>query len=137
MSSPTANEALTPTTSAPPRFYGLLKASAAFLATAMLIQGITAGQLLDGAENGLEIHGTTSGIVIIAILVTIVAAILVRRGGGSSRYLTTSLAAAVFTGIQIALGNNGETAIHVPLGVALMGSGAALVTQVWSQRGTK
>ncbi|MEU8796071.1 hypothetical protein [Spirillospora sp. NPDC048819] len=119
--------------SAPPRFYGLLKASAAFLATAMLVQGITAGQLLDGAENGLEMHRGTTGVVIVALLVTIVAALLVRRGGGSARPLAGSLVAAVLTGAQMALGNSGETAVHVPLGVALMGIGTALVTQVWRQ----
>ncbi|MFI0486198.1 hypothetical protein [Actinomadura sp. 9N215] len=117
--------------SGPPRFYGLLKAATAFLATTLLLQGITAGQLLDGAENGGEIHRSTSGVVIVALLVTITAAILVRRGGGSARPLATSLVTAVLTLVQFALGDSGDTAVHVPLGVALMGGGAALAAQVW------
>lgn len=133
MPSSTAHAVREPAASAPPRFYGLLKAAAAFLATAMFIQGITAGLLLDGAENGGEIHRTTSGIVILALLVTIVAATLVRRGGGSARPLATGLIATVLTLAQYALGENGDTAVHVPLGVALMGAGAALATQVWSR----
>lgn len=135
MPSPTAHAVREPAASAPPRFYGLLKAAAAFLATAMLIQGITAGLLLDGAENGGETHRTTSGIVVLALLVTVVAAILVRRGGGSARPLATGLIMIVLTLAQFALGENGDTAVHVPLGVALMGGAAALTAQVWS-RGT-
>ena len=51
MSSPSARTAAArePAASVPPRFYGLLKASTAFVAACMLLQGITAGQLLDGA----------------------------------------------------------------------------------------
>ncbi|WP_217711649.1 hypothetical protein [Actinomadura sp. NAK00032] len=100
----------------------------------MLVQGITAGLLLDGAENGSEIHRTTSGIVVAALLVTIVAATLVLRGGGSARPLATSLVTAALTLVQFALGDSGETAVHVPLGVALMGAGTALTAQAWSRR---
>ncbi|MEV5827050.1 hypothetical protein AB0L25_15855 [Spirillospora sp. NPDC052242] len=136
MSSPSARTAAArePAASVPPRFYGLLKASTAFVAACMLLQGITAGQLLDGAENGSEIHRNASGILVVALLVTIVAAFLVRRGGGSVRPLVAALATAVFTVVQFSLGENGATAVHVPLGVALMGSGAALVAQVWGRR---
>ncbi|MGH3244558.1 MAG: hypothetical protein ACRDNL_29600 [Spirillospora sp.] len=137
MSSQSVNAATEPATSAPPRFFGLLKASAALLATAMLIQGITAGQLLDGADNGSEMHRTTSGIVVLALLVTIVSAFLVRRGGGPARPLATSLVTTVLVIVQYALGDSGETAVHVPLGVLLMGGAAALAAQVWSQPAVK
>ncbi|WP_026401447.1 hypothetical protein [Actinomadura rifamycini] len=68
-----------PAASVPPRFHGLLRASTAFVAACMLLQGITAGQLLDGAEHGSEIHRNASGFLVAALLVTIAAAILVRR----------------------------------------------------------
>ncbi|OLT10570.1 hypothetical protein BJF79_25770 [Actinomadura sp. CNU-125] len=136
MSSRSAQAAFEPAVSSPPRFYGLLKASTAFLATTMLIQGITAGLLLDGTENGGEIHRSTSSIVIVALVITITAAILVRRNGGPIRPLATCLVTTVLTLVQYALGENGSAAVHVPLGVALMGGATALAVQVWGQRGT-
>ncbi|TDC56459.1 hypothetical protein E1281_07200 [Actinomadura sp. KC345] len=135
MSSRSVRPDLEPATAAPPRFHGLLKAATAFLATCMLLQGVTAGQLLDGAENGRDVHEAASGVVVAAVLVAVVAALLVRRAGGSARPLLMSLVTAVLVGVQVALGSGGETALHVPLGVALMGGGAALVTQVWGRSG--
>lgn len=132
-SGPTAREpAAAP---APPRFYGLLKAASAFVATCMLLQGVTAGLLLDGADNGGELHRDTAGILSAALVVTIVAAILVRYGGGSIRPLVAVLATTVLTVVQYSLGESGSTVVHVPLGVALMGSGTALVAQVWGRSG--
>ncbi|GAA2631765.1 hypothetical protein SMC26_21805 [Actinomadura fulvescens] len=117
---------------APPRFFGLMKATSVFVAVTMLVQGITAGQLLSN-EDGRGLHEVMGSLVTISLLLQIIAAVLVWRvGRGSARYLGFSALLLVLTSLQFAVGTNGNVAVHVPLGVALFGGGAVLVTRVWS-----
>ncbi|KAB2339335.1 hypothetical protein [Actinomadura rudentiformis] len=117
----------------PPRFFGLMKATTAFLTTALLVQGITAGQLMAN-EDGSQLHQTTGGVVTFALILQITAALLVWRvGRGSGRYLAVTALLFVLTSVQFAVGSNGTVAVHVPLGVALFGAGAVLMAQVWTR----
>lgn len=119
---------------APPRYFGLMKATTVFLAVALLVQGITAGQLLSN-EDGRQLHEATGSVVTVALVLQIIAALLVWRAGrGSAQYLGFSALLLVLTGVQFVVGSNGNVAVHVPLGVALFGAGAVLVTRVWSAR---
>ncbi|RSN58559.1 hypothetical protein DMH01_21135 [Amycolatopsis sp. WAC 04182] len=116
------------------RFFGLLKASTLFLAATLLVQGITAGQLLSGAGGG-GLHHATGPFVTVAMVLQIVAAALVwRPGRGSARYLVVSAILLVLVSVQFVVGGSGDLAVHVPLGVALFGASAVLVAQVWTPR---
>ncbi|QKW33346.1 hypothetical protein HUT06_04295 [Actinomadura sp. NAK00032] len=118
-----------------PRFFGLMKATTAFLATALLVQGITAGQILADEDGGSQLHDSTGPAVTAAlILQTIAAALVWRVGRGSGRYLAVTGLLLVFTAVQFVVGGRGDLAVHVPLGVALFGAGAVLMTQVWTAR---
>ncbi|WP_067832695.1 hypothetical protein [Actinomadura kijaniata] len=118
----------------PPRFFGLLKATSVFLATALLTQGITAGFLMSD-EDGRRLHGATGAVVTFALILQIVAALLVWRAGrGSVRYLAVTALLFVFTSVQFMVGSSGNVAVHVPLGVALFGAGAVLMAQIWTTR---
>ncbi|MFI9449575.1 hypothetical protein [Amycolatopsis sp. NPDC052450] len=115
------------------RFFGLLKASTVFLAATLLVQGITAGQLLSGGSGGL--HHATGPFVTVAMVFQIVAAVLVWRvGNGSARYLVVSTVLLVLVSVQFLVGGSGDLAVHVPLGVALFGASTVLVAQVWAPR---
>ncbi|SCL44950.1 hypothetical protein GA0070606_0529 [Micromonospora citrea] len=120
--------------SAPPRFFGLMKASTVILAAALLVQGITAGQLMS-SEDGSQLHDATGPVVTVAIVLQIIAALLVWRAGrGSARYPAVSALLFLLISVQFVVGGSGNLAVHVPLGVALFGASAVLVAQVWSTR---
>ncbi|WP_242893020.1 hypothetical protein [Actinomadura litoris] len=117
-----------------PRFFGLLKASTLFLATALLTQAVTAGQLLSN-EGPHQLHHTTAAVVSFAVVVQFIAALLVWRAGrGSARYLIVTVSMALLISVQFIVGASGDVAVHVPLGVALFGAGAVLVARVWAPR---
>ncbi|QKG27227.1 hypothetical protein [Actinomadura verrucosospora] len=111
-----------------------MKASTVFLATAVLVQGVTAGQLLsDGGSR--QLHDATSPAVTVAMVLQVIAALLVwRPGRGPVRYLAVSALLFVLISIQFMVGGSGELAVHVPLGVALFGASAVLAAQVWAPR---
>jgi hypothetical protein len=111
-----------------------MEASTVFLAAALLVQGITAGQLLSN-EGSRQLHHATGGVVSVAMVLQIIAALLVWRAGhGSARYLAVSALLLVLIGVQFVVGSSGNLAVHVPHGVAVFGAGAVLVAQVWSTR---
>ncbi|MEV5575068.1 hypothetical protein AB0L06_33945 [Spirillospora sp. NPDC052269] len=137
MSSPTMSPPLAHTEQGSrPRFFGLMKATTVFLATALLTQGITAGQLIaDEDDSHRHVHHATGGVVSVALLLQIIAALLVWRvGRGPGRYAAVTLLMIVLTSVQFMLGSNGDVAVHVPLGVVLFGMGAVLMAQVWTTR---
>ncbi|MFE6777141.1 hypothetical protein [Streptomyces sp. NPDC057702] len=135
MSSPTTPPApARPGPGRAPRFFGLMKATTAFLATSLLVQGITAGQLMSSAD-GKSLHHATGPLVTAALVLQTLAAVLVWRADRRTvRYLVVTLVLLVLTSVQFVAGGNGDVALHVPLGVALFGAGAVLMTQVWTAR---
>ncbi|MER7506575.1 hypothetical protein AB0L05_40800 [Nonomuraea pusilla] len=111
-----------------------MKATTLFLAAALLMQAITAGQLLSN-EGGRQLHDATGGAVSIALVLQVIAALLVWRvGHASARYLVVSTSMVLLTGVQFVVGASGDVAIHVPVGVVLFGAGTVLVAQVWWTR---
>jgi uncharacterized membrane protein len=116
----------------PPRFFGLMKAATVFLTTALLVQGITAGQLLSN-EDGSRLHHATGAVVTIALVFQAISAFLVWRADrGSVRYPAVTALLFALTSVQFVVGSSGNLAVHVPLGVALFGAGAVLMAQVWT-----
>ncbi|QKW48979.1 hypothetical protein [Streptomyces buecherae] len=120
----------------PPRFFGLMRATTAFLAATLLVQGITAGRLMSGTD-GSEVHHATGAFVTVALVLQTTAAVLAWRADrATARYLATTVVLLALTSVQFVVGGSGDLSLHVPLGVALFGAGAVLMTQVWSARTT-
>jgi hypothetical protein len=98
---------------------------------AILVQAVTAGQLLSGATGGL--HGAGAMAVHVLGLAQLVVAVLVwRPGRGEGWPALVSLAVLLLGFVQSMLGGSGAVAGHVPLGMALFGLSVWLV--VWSWR---
>ncbi|TDC86955.1 hypothetical protein E1292_47235 [Nonomuraea deserti] len=97
----------------------------------VLAQGVTAGQLMSGADAGL--HGTGSLVVHVLGLVQLIVAVLVwRPGRGAGWPALASLAILLLGFVQSMLGGSGAVAMHVPLAMGLLGLSVWLV--VWSWR---
>lgn len=98
---------------------------------AVLVQAVSAGQLLSGGSSGL--HAAGAGAVHLLQLLTFVAGILVwRPGRGPAWPALASLVAMLLGFVQSAVGGSGAVIVHVPLGMALFGITVWLV--VWSWR---
>lgn len=99
-------------------------------AVAVLVQAVSAGQLISGGSSGM--HAAGAGAVHLLQLLTFVAAVLVwRPGRGPAWPAVASLVAMLLGFVQSALGGSGATAVHVPLGMALFGITVWLVTWAW------
>lgn len=107
------------------------KAVALLNMVAVLVQAVTAGQLMSGAAGGP--HGAGAGAVHLLGLVQLVVAVLLwRPGRGAGWPALVSLAVLLLGFVQSMLGGSGAVAAHVPLGMALFGLSVWLV--VWSWR---
>jgi hypothetical protein len=99
------------------------------LAVSVLAQAIFAGLFLDGHDTWRDWHAT-NGMVLLPLLalVQVVLAVLVRRPGrGPGWPAIASLGLLVAILLQIAMGQAGQLAVHVPLGVAIVGLVSALL----------
>ncbi|SDM19988.1 hypothetical protein [Nonomuraea jiangxiensis] len=107
------------------------KAVTALNTVSVLVQAVTAGQLMSGGGAGL--HGTGALAVHVLGLVQVVAAVLMwRPGRGAGWPALVSVAVLLLGFVQSALGGSGAVAVHVPLGMAIFGLGVWLL--VWSWR---
>ncbi|GGP15451.1 hypothetical protein LDL08_25420 [Nonomuraea glycinis] len=98
---------------------------------AILVQAVTAGQMMSGAAGGL--HGAGAGAVHLLGLVQLVVAVLLwRPARGVGWPALVSLAVLLLGFVQSMLGGSGVVAAHVPLGMTLFGLSVWLV--VWSWR---
>ncbi|WP_049567216.1 hypothetical protein [Nonomuraea sp. SBT364] len=117
-----------------PRTNGYLtafKAAAVLNAAAVLLQAVTAGQLMEGA--GRALHGAGAGAVHVLGLALLVTAVLVwRPGRGPIWPAAVSLAVLLLGMVQSMAGGSGAVAVHVPLGMALFGLSVWLLA--WSFR---
>ncbi len=96
---------------------------------AVLLQAVTAGQLLSG--GGKALHGMGAGGVHAAGLLLLIVGVLVwRPGRGPGRPALASLAVLLLGFVQSATGGSGATALHVPLGMTIMGLSVWLA--VWA-----
>lgn len=107
------------------------KAVALLNALAVLVQAMTAGQLMSGGGAGA--HGMGALAVHVLGLALVVAAVLMwRPGRGAGRPALVALAVLVLGFVQSMLGGSGAVAAHVPLGMGLFGLSVWLL--VWSWR---
>jgi hypothetical protein len=99
---------------------------------AILFQAVTAGQLLDGTDSMKDVHGTGAGIVHLTGVVQVILAILWwRPGRGAGWPALVSVLLAVLGFAQSAVGGNHNLAVHVPLGVSMMGLSIAILVWAW------
>ncbi|MEV0586398.1 hypothetical protein [Nonomuraea sp. NPDC050310] len=109
----------------------------AYLATlgcvAVMVQAITAGQLVDGGSTAM--HGIGAGAVHLVQLGQLVAAVLLwRPGRGPAWPAVVSLVILLAGFAQSATGGSGAVAVHVPLGVTVFGLSVWATVWAWSRR---
>jgi hypothetical protein len=97
----------------------------------ILVQFVTAGQLLSQNEGALSLHGNGAIVMHVLTAVATIAAFLHWRATRGPLWPTV-LSAVVFVGsfVQAYLGDEGVMSVHVPLAMLL--SGCAVAVLVWS-----
>jgi hypothetical protein len=108
-----------------------LQVAAALTVLCILVQFVTAGQLLSQNEGALSLHGNGAIVMHVLTAVATIAAFLHWRATRGPLWPTV-LSAVVFVGsfVQAYLGDEGVMSVHVPLAMLL--SGCAVAVLVWS-----
>ncbi|MEJ2867722.1 hypothetical protein WCD74_08105 [Actinomycetospora sp. OC33-EN08] len=90
-------------------------------------QALLAGALLDAVDGATAWHGGVGGVLILVGMVQAVAAVpAVRPGGMPAWVLVVALLLPVAETAQVSVGYFGHLAVHVPLGIAILGAQLAL-----------
>jgi cytochrome bd-type quinol oxidase subunit 2 len=99
------------------------------LALLVFAQAVFAGLFLDGNRAWREWHAINGMLLIplLALLAVVLAVLLWRSGGGPGWIALASLALLLAIFIQIGMGQTSRLAVHVPLGVAILGLVGALL----------
>lgn len=97
---------------------------------AVLLQAVTAGQLMSGGDAAL--HGMGANAVHLLGLVQLVVAVLLWRPGRGAGWPAVVSAVVLLLGfVQSMLGGTGAVAAHVPLGMGLFGLSVWLLVWAW------
>lgn len=106
------------------------KVVAALNMLAVLLQAVSAGQLMSGGGAGL--HGMGAGAVhVLGVVLLVVAVLMWRPGRGAGWPALVSLAVLLLGFLQSMLGGSGAVAAHVPLGMTIFGISVWLVVWAW------
>jgi len=99
------------------------------LAVLVFAQAVFAGLFLDGNAAWRDWHATNGMLLLpLLALVEVVLAVLVwRPGGGPGWIALASVGLLLAIVIQIGMGQTSQLAVHVPLGVAILGLTGALL----------
>jgi len=106
-----------------------LSAVLGLLAAAAFAQAAFAGLFLDGSPAWRDWHAL-NGMVLLPLLALVQAVLAVlawRPGGGPGRLALAGLGLLLAVVVQSVLGSGGRLAVHVPLGVAILGLAGALL----------
>jgi hypothetical protein len=127
------------TTSVPPTWPAWAYRIVATLAAVLLfIQSILAGQFIADKNDKVAfmLHRDNAIVSVIVVLVLVVAAILsVWPGGGRRTVLPRAIGLLVVTAGEAAAGFAKLTALHIPLGVLLIGIAAWMAISSWFPNG--
>jgi hypothetical protein len=98
------------------------------LALLVFAQAVFAGLFLDGNAAWRQWHAV-NGMALIPLLalLAVVLAVLLWRSGGPGWIALASLALLLAIVVQNAMGQTSQVAVHVPLGVAILGLIGALL----------
>jgi hypothetical protein len=105
-------------------------------ATLLFDQAVYAGQFLVGAFPALHTHRENAAVAGITVLAAALAAVLLRwPGGGPWWPMLACLGLSGLIAVQIGLGFGRVLAVHIPLGVTIIGLAAALAVWAWRYDG--
>jgi hypothetical protein len=114
----------------------MLRVTAGVHATAICLQPVFAGVYLDGSPAGMRMHEPTGvALVFIGLAQLLIATIWWRK---SRRPAAAVVSLLIFAGevFQVSMGYTRQLAIHIPLGIALVGATVAFAFWVNRQRVT-
>lgn len=112
---------------------GLFRVVAVVHAAMTAVQAIAAGALLQASTTGLVVHQAVGGTLLLVATAQVPAAVLAWRPGRLPAWpIALSAGLLVAEAAQVALGATGVLAVHVPLGVAVVGTAVGLA--VWTLR---
>ncbi|HEY0637040.1 MAG TPA: hypothetical protein VGD67_05280 [Pseudonocardiaceae bacterium] len=109
----------------------LLVVVLALHAALAVLQPIFAGSYLSGSIDAMTVHGISGSLVTVVCLAQlVVAALFWRPGRGPAWPLLATVALFLAEGVQLGVGYTRTLAIHLPLGVAIVGCTVAMF--IWS-----
>lgn len=98
-----------------------------------LAQPVAAGAILQASTLGLAVHQAVGGVLLLVAFVQVPVAVLAWRPGRLPAWpVAVSVGLVVVETAQVALGATGVLAVHVPLGVAIVGAAVGLAC--WAVR---
>lgn len=100
----------------------VLRAVAVLQAVAICVQPIAIGVYLNGSVAGLKIHEPVGLALAFLGLGQLIVAIVYWRRGGRLLAPVTALLILSLEAVQIAMGYSRQSAVHIPLGVVLVGT---------------
>lgn len=104
----------------------VLRAAAALHAVVICLQPVFAGIYLDGSPGGMRMHEPTGLAVVFLGLAQLLIATIWWRTGGRWQAAAVSLLILIGEVVQAAMGYSRQLAIHIPLGIALVGGTVAV-----------
>jgi hypothetical protein len=110
----------------------VLRLLAGLQAIMLIAQPVLAGRFLDGDYPSLATHGT-NGLALMGVAwLVLIAAVLAWRPGRLPAWpMLVALACALLLPIQLGMGHARYLAVHLLLGVAIVGTGLALALWAW------
>jgi hypothetical protein len=109
-----------------------LRLVAATHAIAICLQPVLAGVYLNGSGGALRIHEPIGLAVATIALIQLLAATIWWRSGGRFAAPLVSLLVLIGESVQIGMGYSRALALHLPLGIALVG--AVVAFAFWTRR---
>lgn len=115
-----------------PRVTRVLLILVLFVHAALAVaQPLLAGMYLNGEFDAIGVHGIVGSALSGWVMVQLLVAVLFWRPGRGPWWPALATAALLFLeGLQLGMGYSGQLAVHIPLGVAIVGGTVAMF--VWS-----
>lgn len=114
-----------PTT--PTRTWMLLVIVLGLHAVSAAAQPMLAGAYLSGSVDAIDLHSIAgSSLVLVSLVQGVLAVLFWRRGGGPGWPALATVALLLAESVQLAMGYVRILAVHVPLGVAIVGTAVAM-----------
>jgi hypothetical protein len=107
-------------------------------AALLVAQPVLAGRFLEGSFDALKPHGDIGGGLVPLTWIVLFAAVLAWRPGRLGAFpLVASGLLSVLVIVQVVAGYSRALGVHLPLGVAIVATGVAMLGWAWSPRRTR
>jgi hypothetical protein len=111
----------------------LLRLALALTATAAVAQPVLIGGYLDGAFDLIGVHGANGSVLLTLTMLAGLAAVLYAWPGGGRPWPLLAVVVLWWAeAVQLAMGYARVLSVHVPLGVLVVASAAALAVWCWT-----